>query len=40
MYNNGLFCPCCGMRLGLTLSSRECKEILLKGKNSLMETVA
>jgi hypothetical protein len=40
MYNNGLFCPCCGMQLGLTPSSRGCKEILLKRKDSLMETLA
>jgi hypothetical protein len=37
----GLFCPCCGMQLRLTPSSRECKEILRKRKNSSRtETIA
>jgi hypothetical protein len=26
--HDGLFCPCCGMQLRLTPSSRECKEYL------------
>jgi hypothetical protein len=32
MHHDGLFCPCCGMQLRLTPSSRECKEILRKRK--------
>jgi hypothetical protein len=32
LYHDGLFCPCCGMQLRLTPSSRECKEILRKRK--------
>jgi hypothetical protein len=28
MYNESAFCPCCGMQLRLTPSSRRCKEIL------------
>jgi hypothetical protein len=30
LYHNGFFCPCCGMQLRLTPSSRECKEVLRK----------
>jgi predicted amidophosphoribosyltransferase len=40
MYHDGLFCPCCGMQLRLTPSSRECKEILRKRKASRIETIA
>jgi predicted amidophosphoribosyltransferase len=40
LYHNGLFCPCCGMQLRLTPSSRECKEILRKRKASRIEKVA
>jgi len=40
MYHTGLFCPCCGMQLRLTSSSRECKEILRKRKASGIETIA
>jgi predicted amidophosphoribosyltransferase len=32
LYHDGLFCPCCGMQLRLTPSSRRCKEILRKRK--------
>jgi hypothetical protein len=32
MYNDSMFCPCCGMQLRLTPSSRRCKEILRKRK--------
>jgi hypothetical protein len=32
MYNDSMFCPCCGMQLRLTPSSRKCKEILRKRK--------
>ena len=32
MYNDNAFCPCCGMQLRLTPSSRECKEILRRRK--------
>jgi hypothetical protein len=32
MYHDVLFCPCCGMQLTLSPSSRECKEILRKRK--------
>jgi hypothetical protein len=35
LYHNGLFCPCCGMLLRLTPSSRACKEILRKKKSSV-----
>jgi hypothetical protein len=31
--HKGLFCPCCGMQLRLTPSSRECKEFLRKRKS-------
>jgi predicted amidophosphoribosyltransferase len=34
MYNDNMFCPCCGMQLRLTPSSRRCKEILRKRKTS------
>jgi hypothetical protein len=34
MYNDEMFCPCCGMQLRLTPSSRRCKEILIK-RNAL-----
>ena len=40
LYNNGLFCPYCGMQLRLSPSSRECKEILRKRKASRIETVS
>ena len=40
VHYEGLFCPCYGMQLRLTLSSRECKEILRKRKASLIEMVA
>jgi hypothetical protein len=33
MYNDSMFCPCCGMQLRLTPSSRRCKEILRKKKD-------
>ena len=39
VYHNGLFCPCCGMTLRLTPTSRECKEIH-KRKASRIETIA
>jgi hypothetical protein len=32
MYNDGMFCPCYGIQLRLTPSSRRCKEILRKRK--------
>jgi hypothetical protein len=32
MYNNGMFCPCCGMQLRLTPSDKKHKEILRKRK--------
>ncbi len=32
MYNDSMFCPCCGMQLRLTPSSKRCKEILRKRK--------
>src|SRR5919108_1533459 len=32
MYYDSMFCPCCGMQLRLTPSSRRCKEILRKRK--------
>ena len=34
LYNDGLFCPCCGMQLRLTPCSRRCKEILRKRKGN------
>jgi predicted amidophosphoribosyltransferase len=37
MYNDGMFCPCCGMQLRLTPSSRRCKEILRKRKDNTMK---
>jgi predicted amidophosphoribosyltransferase len=40
MYHDGLFCPCCGMQLRLTPSSRACKEILRKRKASRIGTIA
>jgi SMC interacting uncharacterized protein involved in chromosome segregation len=40
IHHDGLFCPCCGMQLRLTPSSRRCKEILRKRKASQIETVA
>src|ERR671939_979679 len=39
MYNDSMFCPCCGMQLRLTPSSRRCKEILRKKKTRHMEMV-
>jgi hypothetical protein len=35
MYNNSMFCPCCGMQLRLSPSSREYKEILRERKATL-----
>ena len=32
MYNDSMFCPCCGMQLRITPSSRRCKEVLRKRK--------
>jgi predicted amidophosphoribosyltransferase len=40
IYNSGVFCPCCGMQLRLTPSSRKCKEVLRKRKATLVETIA
>jgi hypothetical protein len=40
LYYNGFFCPCCGMQLRLTPSSRECKELLRKRKASKIEMTA
>ena len=34
IHHDGLFCPCCGMQLRLTPTSRECKEILRKRRTS------
>jgi hypothetical protein len=39
MHHDGLFCPCCGMQLRLTPSSRECKEILRKRKDKGIEVL-
>jgi hypothetical protein len=39
MYNQSAFCPCRGMQLRLTPSSRECKEILGKRKANRIEMV-
>ena len=38
MYNDVLFCPCCGMQLRLTPSSRRCKETLRRRKAINMDT--
>jgi hypothetical protein len=40
MYHNGFFCPCCGIQLRLTASSRECKEIVRRRRASSRGTVA
>ena len=39
MYNDSMFCPCCGMQLRLTPSSRRCKETLRRRKaiNAMIE---
>jgi hypothetical protein len=39
MYHDRLFCPCCGMQLRLTPSSRRCKEILRKRKAKAIEVL-
>jgi len=36
MYNDGMFCPCCGMQLRLTPSSKRCKEVLRKRREELL----
>jgi hypothetical protein len=36
MYNQSAFCPCCGIQLRLTPSSRKCKEILRKRKSTIV----
>ncbi|MFL6407346.1 MAG: hypothetical protein ACJ71F_09790 [Nitrososphaeraceae archaeon] len=33
-YNDGMFCPCCGMQLRLTPSNREGKDRLTRKENS------
>jgi hypothetical protein len=40
MHHDGFFCPCCGMQLRLTPSSRVCKEMLRKRKASKRGKVA
>jgi rRNA maturation endonuclease Nob1 len=39
IHQDGLFCPCCGMQLRLTPSSRRCKEILRRRKASRIQTI-
>jgi hypothetical protein len=39
MFNDNMFCPCCGMQLRLTSSSRKHKEILRKRKSRHAEMV-
>jgi hypothetical protein len=35
MYNDGLFCPCCGMQLRLTPSNKEGKERLRRQRRGV-----
>jgi hypothetical protein len=39
-HNESAFCPCCGMQLRLTPSSRRCKEILRKRKSRYTKIIA